>query len=165
MKDFFELLKVADTFTLLNALFGTFSMYASMMQRYTTAVVFILLSVVFDFLDGKVARKTKTNVFGRELDSLADIISFGAAPVVFGFSQIQTDLAKVAFVVFLLCGILRLARFNVMKMKDFMGMPITMNGIIIPLVYFANVPLSYYPYIFFVLAVLMVLPVKIKKVI
>ncbi|NQV08989.1 CDP-diacylglycerol--serine O-phosphatidyltransferase [Candidatus Woesearchaeota archaeon] len=162
-KNVFSMMKFADFFTLANALFGTLSIYASMLQRFNFAAGFMLISVVFDFLDGQIAKKTRTTLFGKELDSLADMISFGAAPIVFGFSQIQTELGMAAFSVFILCGILRLARYNSVNNKDFVGMPITTNGFIIPIIYFANLQVMYYPYIFFVLAILMVLPVKVKR--
>jgi len=165
MKNIFSLLKFADIFTLLNAVFGLTSIYFSIMGQFNPAAVFMLLAVLFDYIDGKMARFTGTSEFGRELDSLADIISFGISPIVFGFSQIKTTFAMIVFALFLICGILRLARHNIIKIKGFVGMPITMNGIIIPVIYFANVPVNYYPYIFLASAILMISSIKIRKVI
>ena len=110
MKNIFSLLKFADIFTLLNAVFGLTSIYFSIMRQFSPAAVFMLLAVLFDYIDGKMARFTRTSEFGRELDSLADIISFGISPIVFGFSQIKTTFAMIVFALFLICGILRLAR-------------------------------------------------------
>ena len=128
-------------------------------------VISLFLAVLADYTDGKIAKKLKQqNIFGKELDSLADTISFGVAPAIFGFSLIQTPLAIVAFTIFLFCGILRLARYNIMDVKDgYAGMPITLNGIIIPIVYLAKVPFEYYPYIYILLGILMVSSLKIRK--
>ena len=101
----------------------------------------------------------------KELDSLADTISFGVAPAIFGFTLIQTPLAIVSFTIFLFCGVLRLARYNIMDMKDsYAGMPITLNGIIIPLIFITNVPFDYYPYIYILLGILMISSLKFKKI-
>ena len=71
----------------------------------------------------------------------------------------------IPLVIFLSCGIIRLAKFNGQVIKGhYFGMPITMNGILIPIIYFGGVPLSYWPYIYFISAVLMVIPFKLKKV-
>ena len=103
------------------------------------ALAFILLACIFDLLDGRVARLGGTDSpFGREFDSLADLISFGVAPAflvqrvvladVFGqYRQISWFIASI----YLLCGAFRLARFNCLSMmagsgggKDFLGFPI-----------------------------------------
>jgi len=126
----------------------------------------LFLAVVADFVDGKVAVKLKQqNTFGRELDSLADTISFGVAPAIFGFTLIQTPLAFAAIAIFLFCGVLRLARYNIMHVKEsFEGMPITLNGIIVPTVYLFHVPVNFYPYIYIILGVLMVSSFSFKKI-
>lgn len=123
------------------------------------------MAVVADYADGKIAKKLhQENTFGKELDSLADTISFGVAPAIFGFSLIQTPLAIVAFTIFLFCGVLRLAKYNIMGTHDsYEGMPITLNGIIIPLIYIAKVPFDYYPYIYILLGILMVSSLRIRK--
>jgi len=95
---------------------------------------------------------------------LADTISFGVAPAVFGFSLMQTPLAIVAFTIFIFCGILRLAKYNIIDLKkEYEGMPITLNGLLIPLIYFLRVPFDFYPYIYLILGVLMISSLRIKK--
>jgi len=165
-----KLLKVADIFTLLNVIFGLAAIILATQRSFRAAAISLLLAVVADFIDGKVARKlNQQNAFGKELDSLADTISFGVAPAVFGFSLIQTTdnvnqpLAIVAFTVFLFCGILRLAKFNIMDKKEFQGMPITMSGLIVPLVHFLEVSAEFYPYIYLVMGILMISSFRIKK--
>ncbi|MBL7055756.1 CDP-diacylglycerol--serine O-phosphatidyltransferase [Candidatus Woesearchaeota archaeon] len=160
-----SLIKIADLFTLGNVIFGLVAIFFIIQNKYEYAIVCFFLAVIADFFDGKVARKlNQENVFGKELDSLADTISFGVAPAIFGFSLIQTPLAMVAFTIFLFCGVLRLAKYNIMHAKEgFEGMPITLNGIIIPIIYFSNVPTEFYPYIYIFLGVLMISTISFKK--
>ncbi|HJN56518.1 MAG TPA: CDP-diacylglycerol--serine O-phosphatidyltransferase [Candidatus Woesearchaeota archaeon] len=161
-----RLLKIADILTLMNVVFGVMVIFFAINKSYKWAVIFLFLAVIADFFDGKVARKLgQENVFGKELDSLADTISFGVAPTIFGFSLIQSPLAIVAFTIFLFCGILRLARYNIMDSKDgYAGMPITLNGLIVPVIYLAKVPLDFYPYIYIILGVLMISNIKFRKI-
>lgn len=169
-----KLLKFADLFTLVNVALGIASIILSIDDNFNYASFVLLIAVVFDYLDGKIAKAMhQQSVFGKELDSLADTVSFGVAPAIFGFSlmqvasnvkQLQITFGIIAFTIFLFCGILRLARYNIMEMKgSFQGMPITLNGIIIPLAYFLNTPIRFYPYIYLVLGILMVSSFRIKK--
>lgn len=107
--------------------------------RYETSLKYILGACIFDMLDGRLARLGgRESAFGREFDSLADVISFGLAPALLVFKIILADLPKdyswvgglVAFV-YLLAGAMRLARFNLVSAqpqpngnKDFVGFPI-----------------------------------------
>lgn len=107
-------------------------------QHYHYAIVFILLACLFDALDGRVARMGGTeSPFGRELDSLADIVSFGVAPALLVhdivLKEIDTPkgLGWLISCVYLVCGAMRLARFNCLaaadvksSMKGFRGCPI-----------------------------------------
>jgi len=163
---FHKLVKLPDLFTLLNISMGLAAILFAINGRHYLAILSLLLAVVFDFLDGKIARMIKRQgEFGKQLDSLADTISFGVAPAVFGFSLIQTNFALVIFAIFLFAGVLRLARYNIMEFSgSFAGMPITVNGIVIPLIYFAKLPVNLYPYIYLFLALLMVSPVQFKKI-
>ncbi len=160
-----RLLKFADVFTLTNVIFGIISILFSIKGWYNTASFMLILAVVSDYLDGKIAKTMKQeNEFGKELDSLADTVSFGVAPAIFGFSLTQKPLAIISFTVFLFCGILRLARYNIMGLREgFHGMPITLNGIIVPLIYFLDVPIRFYPYVYLILGILMVSSLRIKK--
>ncbi len=171
---FFKLMKFADFFTLFNVALGLVSIVFSINNNFKYAAIVLFIAVLFDYLDGKIAKAMKQqNVFGKELDSLADTVSFGVAPAIFGFSLMQTASSLkqfqmafgiVAFTIFLFCGILRLARYNIMDMKgSYQGMPITLNGIIIPLIYFMNVHVQFYPYVYLALGILMVSSLRIKK--
>ena len=166
--DFFRiryLLKIADLFTLLNVLAGMAAIIFAIQDNHVYSMIALLVAVGADFVDGKVARLLKQqSSFGKELDSLADTISFGVAPAVIAFTLTDTLLAIFSFTIFLFCGILRLARFNIMQAKEsFEGMPITLNGLVIPIIYFSGVPVAFYPYIYIVLGVLMVSSFSFKK--
>jgi CDP-diacylglycerol--serine O-phosphatidyltransferase len=170
----FKLLKFADMFTLFNVALGLISIVFSISNSFNYAAFVLLIAVIFDYIDGKIASSMhQQNLFGKELDSLADTVSFGVAPTIFGFSlmqfasninQFQITFGIIAFTIFLSCGILRLARYNIMDMKGiYQGMPITLNGIIIPLAYFLGVPIKFYPYIYLTLGILMVSSFRIRK--
>lgn len=161
-----NLVKLADVFTLANVIFGLIAIFFAINKEYYYMVMSLFLAVISDYFDGKIARKLgQQNVFGKELDSLADTVSFGVAPAIFGFSLIQTPLAIASFTIFLFCGVLRLARYNIMNIHDgFAGMPITLNGVVIPLLFLSNVPVNFYPYIYILLGVLMVSNVRFIKI-
>lgn len=170
----FNLLKLADLFTLSNVALGIISIVFSIDNKFSYAAFVLLIAVVSDYLDGKIAKSMhQQNTFGKELDSLADTVSFGVAPAIFGFSlmqfasainQFQITFGIIAFTIFIFCGILRLARYNIMDLKGaFQGMPITLNGIIIPTAYYLQVPIKFYPYIYLVLGILMVSSFRIRK--
>lgn len=115
--------------------------------RYYQAAVAVFFGIFFDMADGRVARLTKTQSdFGIQLDSLADVITFGAAPAVlvyhWGLSRLGLVGAVVAFL-YLGCGALRLARFNVLaargpgSKKYFIGLPIPLAaGVLMSMVMF-----------------------------
>lgn len=117
--------------TLTSMFFGFYSIAASFNSEYTTAAWTILAASVFDVLDGWVARITHTATrFGIEIDSLADVISFGVAPGILVYSWALRSFGRIGWTgaFFLVaCAALRLARFNVQmgstEKKHFTGMP------------------------------------------
>jgi CDP-diacylglycerol--serine O-phosphatidyltransferase len=95
---------------------GFFAIVASMNNHFESAAVAIFIAMVFDGLDGRVARMTNTQSdFGAEYDSMADIVSFGMAPALVMYNWALHDLGKLGWLaafIFVACGALRLARFN-----------------------------------------------------
>ena len=152
-----KLIKPADLITLLNALLGFASVIMTARGRIEEALVLILLAVIADGADGAFARYSGTGVLGANLDSLADVISFGVAPAAAAFIFLS-NLGSPAWAFsgfFLICGILRLARFNVSGKKDgFEGIPITSGGFIVALFLLAG---SYVPYVEYVFPLLLIL--------
>jgi CDP-diacylglycerol---serine O-phosphatidyltransferase len=108
------------------------SLIMSASGKYEYAAWLILLALIFDGLDGRVARMTKTtSKFGVEFDSLADIVSFGVAPAMLLYQYCGLDYGRFGMVVsglYVVFGAIRLARFNVMTSEIepsvFIGVPI-----------------------------------------
>jgi len=115
-----------------NLFCGFFAMLLTADGRYTEATLAIFVAMIMDMLDGRVARLMKaTSQFGVEYDSLADVISFGVAPAFLLYSFALRDLGRPAWFaafLFVICGALRLARFNVITgstdKRYFIGLPI-----------------------------------------
>jgi CDP-diacylglycerol--serine O-phosphatidyltransferase len=134
--------QLADWFTLANAVCGTGAIFSVLSYLETTdvrhvyfACGLVFAALIFDVLDGRIARwRQKNSVMGRELDSLADIISFGVAPAVIAYGcGMQGLYDRIVLTCFVACGVSRLARYNVTadelsgvggKVKYFEGTPI-----------------------------------------
>src|SRR5207244_1360429 len=109
-----------------------FAMLLTVEGRYTEATLAIFVAMIMDMLDGRVARLMKaTSQFGVEYDSLADMVSFGVAPAFMLYWFALRDLGRPAWFaafLFVICGALRLARFNVITgtadKRYFVGLPI-----------------------------------------
>jgi CDP-diacylglycerol--serine O-phosphatidyltransferase len=113
---------LADWFTLGNAICGTAAIFSTISYVQTGVVrhvyfacALVLAALVFDIVDGRVARwREKSSVMGRELDSLADVISFGVAPAMIGYGLgMQGLFDRIILGYFVACGVSRLARYNV----------------------------------------------------
>src|SRR6187551_2090400 len=140
---------LADVLTLANGFCGAGSILASMQflvvgegRWLVMAMVLLPLALVFDFADGRVARwRHRSSALGADLDSLADVISFGMAPAALGFAVGLRGALDVAILLyFVACGISRLARFNATaddladesgKVKYFEGTPIPSSVLIV----------------------------------
>jgi CDP-diacylglycerol--serine O-phosphatidyltransferase len=157
---------VANFFTFANVSLGLLSILSSITNRVGLAISFMLVAALCDWLDGKFARYARTgSLLGIQLDSLADIIAFGAAPVIFGYTHNSSIIALAGYVVFICCGIYRLARFNIQKSHAYyVGMPITMNVLIVSLIYIVGLPVGWWPFVYLASAGLMVSRFKITKI-
>ena len=141
----------ADWFTLGNAVCGTGALFSSMtylqtglVERIYVASSLVFAGLVFDILDGRIARwRQKTSAMGRELDSLADVISFGVAPAGLAYACGMQGLYDALILVFFVaCGVSRLARYHVTaeklsegtgKVKYFEGTPIPTSIVLVGL--------------------------------
>jgi CDP-diacylglycerol---serine O-phosphatidyltransferase len=140
---------LADWFTLGNAVCGTAAIFSTI-SYVQTAVVrhvyfscgLVALALLFDIVDGRIARwRDKSSILGRELDSLADVISFGVAPAMIGYGLgMQGLYDRVVLVYFVACGVSRLARYNVTaealsgaagKVTSFEGTPIPTSFLLV----------------------------------
>ena len=140
---------LADWFTLSNAFCGVGSLFSVMTYLQTLEVRhlyfasgLIPVALIFDVLDGRIARwRAQHSAMGRELDSLADVISFGVAPAVIAYGcGMQGLVDRVILVFFVACGVSRLARYNVTaeqlseggdKVKYFEGTPIPTSLVLV----------------------------------
>jgi CDP-diacylglycerol--serine O-phosphatidyltransferase len=118
-------------FTIGNIFFGFFAVVSALNGSFQRAAVLIFLAGILDGLDGRIARLTGTESdFGREFDSLADVITFGMSPALLVYSGLSRDFGRLAWLVplvYLVCTASRLARFNVQthgrKSRYFVGLP------------------------------------------
>jgi CDP-diacylglycerol--serine O-phosphatidyltransferase len=140
---------LADWFTLANAVCGVGALFSVMTYLQRGVVLHVLFAcalvaaaLVFDVLDGRIARwRQRSSAMGRELDSLADVISFGVAPAAIAYGcGMQGLYDRVVLVFFVACGVSRLARYNVTaeslsdsagKVRYFEGTPIPTSLVLV----------------------------------
>lgn len=167
----FRTIKFADLFTIANLSCGVSAIFAATNDRFGLAAGLIVAALVMDTFDGKVAKlMNQTNAFGKQLDSLADLISFGIAPAFFYFSLREPGLSiSLILVLFAVCGMLRLARYNISEGEGFEGVPITVNGFVFPLLYLIYLlhpaSLMVWPAAYATMSVLMVSSLRIKRLV
>ncbi|MFP6638161.1 MAG: CDP-diacylglycerol--serine O-phosphatidyltransferase [Nitrospinaceae bacterium] len=126
-------------FTTGNVFCGFYSTVAVLNEEFYFAAWAIVIGMIFDGLDGRIARLTKTtSAFGEQYDSLADIVTFGMAPAFLVYSWVLKPFGRLGWMaafLFLLCAALRLARFNVSKpevrSECFIGLPSPAAAIVI----------------------------------
>ncbi|UHA71676.1 CDP-diacylglycerol--serine O-phosphatidyltransferase [Paenibacillus sp. 481] len=126
---------IPNLFTIGNLFLGIIAIMLAFEEKYNLAALMIIIAMLLDGLDGRLARALNAQSdFGKELDSLSDVISFGVAPAfimyVVAFTELNPALAWVVTAIFPICGALRLARFNVIEGAPgyFIGLPIPAAG-------------------------------------
>lgn len=162
-----RLLRAApNLFTLANLSCGVIALVFIVNHLSAVVSFLLMLSALFDFFDGKVARRLKvTSEFGVELDSLADLISFGVVPALAVYETVpNTIVSTFNLILFPIAGALRLARFNTHPTEGyFEGLPITAAGLIVGVLLWAPALISLLPFISIILALLMVSKIRIAK--
>lgn len=162
---------LANLLTILSLVCGFISIILSLETHFTFASWAIILSVIFDGLDGQIARRNPLpSEFGKELDSLVDVVSFGIAPSILGYIFVYRDFyfwATLALFFYLFCSVMRLAKYNVTPKEKlatyFYGLPTTVSGGILAsfiLIYRKKEQLSlpsFIPFIFLFIVVLLAL--------
>ncbi|MFB2622648.1 MULTISPECIES: archaetidylserine synthase [Methanothermobacter] len=131
-------ISLPDVLSILNASSGYFSILMSIQGAFSAASILMLSAVIFDSLDGWVARRTgrvDIHGFGKNMDSLSDVISFGVAPAIFIYltSAHFRYINILVGLLIVICGILRLSRFNVLTGggKNFTGLPIPVAAVVV----------------------------------
>jgi len=166
-----KLAVLPNLLTLLNLYMGFVSILESLSGNYHKAAIFIIIAGLFDSLDGRIARLfNESSNFGREFDSVADIVSFGIAPAILIFTSNNLLRGRVGMVlafIYVAAGAIRLARFNVLEssehQKNFIGLPIPMAALMISsfILYagkfgYTNLLMPFIPIFYVFLALLMI---------
>ncbi len=149
-----------NLFTTLNMFCGFYAVIASINGKFVAAAYALVIAGIFDNLDGKIARATRsTSKFGVEFDSLADLISFGMAPGVMMYLWVLNPLGRIGWLacfLFVVCGALRLARFNTqvdtVSSDNFVGLPIPagagMNAVTVLFCHKLGIENQVHPFVF-----------------
>lgn len=161
MKSF---IAISDIISLLNMCSGFLAIICSINKNFELAAILMIIAIIFDSIDGWVARKTNRQDdlgFGKNIDSLSDAISFGVAPAIFLYSCINTTSGIYQVIVILvslmivICGVLRLTRYNVIAdkidTKDFIGFPIPGISFILATFYLTGL---FNPYVALILSII-----------
>ena len=142
---------IPDGISLFNMICGFISLISSINHDLKTACLFMLAAIIFDSIDGWIARKTNRCDelgFGKNIDSFCDIISFGVAPAILLYcsnssSNINPIILTIVCLLIVICGVLRLARYNVLADKSegdvFIGTPIPTIACLLSAYYLSGV--------------------------
>lgn len=153
--------------TTLNVFCGFYAIISAVNGNFVHAAIAIIIAGLFDALDGKIARATKTESrFGLEYDSLADLISFGLAPALMAYLWALKPLGRFGWLagfLFMVCGALRLARFNThaggVSSRYFQGLPIPASAgmVAATVLFFDRLGMMEHPNPFLIIGMLYVL--------
>jgi len=177
---FIGVYRKCDFVTMLGTCFAVTGIIFAYNLKTTFAVFCLIFAAICDAFDGVVARRFKSlkeqEIYGVELDSLSDAISFGVLPMMIVLNIATHNLLTyIISIFFVLCGVIRLAYFNMLTTtkkstgKEFIGLPITASAIILPTVYFISflVKAKYrsiiFPVTLLITGILYILPFKLKK--
>ncbi|MDN4525477.1 CDP-diacylglycerol--serine O-phosphatidyltransferase [Fictibacillus sp. NE201] len=162
--------QTANILTLVNLSLGALALMFIFKDDLKTGFILIFLAGLFDRFDGMVARKLNIeSEFGKQLDSLCDLISFGIAPVflLYQASLFEYGVPGIIFtILFIVCGAIRLARFNITEFTgSFVGVPITVAGCLIAMCYLLTpfIPGYYFIFILIAFSFLMISSISIQK--
>jgi CDP-diacylglycerol---serine O-phosphatidyltransferase len=162
--------QIANLLTIMNLSLGGFAILSVLQGQLGITVALISAAAIFDSLDGKIARSLNIeSELGKQLDSLCDIISFGVAPALLIYqSTIQHFgiAGSLTVILFIACGAIRLARFNVTESEGFfIGLPITAAGCILTASHLFNemIPLPAFMFLILTLSFLMISHFQIRK--
>lgn len=161
----------ANCLTLINLSLGTFALISIFHHEFRLSLFLIFLAAFADRFDGMVARKFGVeSEFGKQLDSMCDIISFGIAPALLVYQGVLHEYGTpgTLFTIFYVaCSAMRLARFNISENNGyFTGLPITAAGCLITFSFLFHkmIPGHLFMFLVVILSVLMISNFKLKKV-
>lgn len=168
---------ISDIISLLNMSSGFLSILCSINNMFELSAILMIFAIVFDSADGWVARKTNRHDvfgFGKNIDSLSDIVSFGVAPAIFLYTTINATSVYLNILVtfislfIVICGVLRLTRYNVIadhvKTSGFIGFPIPGISLILATYFLSGLFNGYFALLVSVIvSILMISNVKYPK--
>ena len=160
---------IPHIFTLGNLVFGFLAIAFTIKQDYLLASVLIILAAIFDIIDGHMARWLNVSEeLGKQLDSLADATSFVIAPALLVYLKILdgTGLGLFVGLVITVCGIFRLAKFNLLKpLPHFIGLPTPWFAVIVLIFVIGKISIGQFTgtILFLILAVFMVSNIKLPN--
>lgn len=157
-----------DIVTFLNVSLGFCSIAASSLGHWDVAFVLLIGAMVMDYLDGTFARALNvSSELGTNLDSLSDMVSFGAAPAFLLLSKNGFAPALwITSVIFVSCGAFRLGRYNILHnkvKKGWIGMPITVNAVLLPIASLLTASVTILTIVMLLSSALMVSSIKVKR--
>jgi CDP-diacylglycerol--serine O-phosphatidyltransferase len=162
---------IPNLLTIFSLIAGLLALGLTLRNQWDFAGMLIIAAALFDSIDGRVARRLNaTTEFGKELDALADLVSFGIAPATISYSLIfvHAGWAGCALVLtFPICGTLRLARYNVVSAKGyFIGLPVTIAGSLLTgiTILGQGLPLIVHAFVLITLAGLMLSTFKVPRI-
>lgn len=163
---------IPNLFTFINLAFGMLSIMFTFTNNKSLSAIMVLCAAFVDRYDGRIARLINAeSMLGKELDSLADLISFGAAPAILSWSVFLIDYGILGYIItilFPIAGAFRLARYNISQFNNvFSGIPITIAGSLLAIYNLVSLHIIQFSSISVVviimLSYLMVSNIKIKK--
>ncbi|MBR9693301.1 CDP-diacylglycerol--serine O-phosphatidyltransferase [Candidatus Woesearchaeota archaeon] len=159
-----------DLITALNLCAGIAAIFSAIKGEITVAIVLVAAGMLFDYFDGKIARAYNlAHDFGRELDSLADVVTFGVAPGVILLTLYPgDDLVLAAAAIYAVAAAFRLARFNLLKTgetvgKSYAGIPVPVAAFVLLAVTFIPLQQWVFALVALLMAALMVSTIKVPK--
>jgi len=154
-----------DIFTLTNGTLGFLAIYFILIGNLLLASRIVFLCIFFDSFDGFLARRNNNCAeFGKTLDSLSDIISFGIVPsFIFIDYGNNTLLGILIGAIYVISGLLRLSRFNALNSQEYFGLPITMGAIFVTLLFLAGIPFYLFAILLLATSILFISNFKIIR--
>ncbi len=175
--------KWKDVFSLLCAVFGFFAIIEVFAGNFLPAALFLVIAGISDYMDGFMARKFSfPTEYGANIDTVADAVAFGVAPAVFiyfyalNFTPEYVYFYLIISIIVMCAGLMRLARYSCLakesenentnkNTKVYVGLPITFNALIIPLLYLLSVYLNFNLFFLTLIsAYLMISTINFKKI-
>ena len=160
-----DFVSLPDIFTITNGTLGFLAIYFILIGDLLLASRIVFLCIFFDSFDGFLARRNNNCAeFGRSLDSLSDIISFGIVPSFIFINYGNNSLLSLLLgAIYVISGLLRLSRFNAIDSEEYFGLPITIGAIFITLLFILEIPFYLYSILVILTSVLFISNFKVKR--